>query len=169
MARIISLDPGTLNSAWVLYDSTQGRILDYGTWSMKAKVPVDQRLEEVPEWLRQVLPEGCNVDVVVVEKMFSSGRGSDAPLAVFAWMVRCRAHRLGIPCTEIPRSSVLVNAYGHGRAEKGDLKSLMEFRFNEEFPTEDVADAVALAVASVTYTPKKKKPRTHRAPRKKKA
>jgi Holliday junction resolvasome RuvABC endonuclease subunit len=146
-----------------MYDTQLERVLDYGYMKFEKKGTVDDRLREATHWLGLILPPAVSIDLVAYEKMFTSGNGADAPLAVFAYLIRNRCYATGIPVLEIPHTSAYLHAIGKGNATKEEVKSSLESRFQEEFPNTDISDAVAIALGAITYRPKEKKPKTRKS------
>lgn len=158
--RVLGIDPGTRVSAWAIYDTQLERVLDYEEKVFSKKAGVDDRLREAVEWLGTAIPRDISIDLVAYEKMFTSGNGADAPLAVFAWLIRSRCYATHVPVLEIPHTSVYLEVVGKGNAKKEEVKDSLESRFQEKFPSTDISDAVAIAIAGTTYKAKEKKPRT---------
>lgn len=147
--RILGIDPGTRALGYAIYDSERDDLLDVGLWELKGK-EVDDRLDLVAPAMVDLLPGGCNIDLVAVERMFSTGNSADAALAVVAYLVRRRARCLGIPHVEIPAASVRKIVVGKGNAKKPEVLAYLVQRFGWEFPTTDASDAAAVAVAGAS-------------------
>lgn len=157
--RILGIDPGTREFAWAIYDTELDKVLDYRHHTLSKKDSLDSRLREAETILISLIRQGDSTDLIAYEKMFSMGNGADAPLAVFAWLIRNRAWWAEKLAIEIPHTSVYKEVVGDGKATKEEIKASLETRFEEVYPSADVSDAVAIAIAATTYKPKKKKPR----------
>lgn len=147
MPRILALDPGTTALGWALFDTRRG-LVDSGTRKLKGN-DVDDRCELARQELITLLPAGCDVDVVALEKMFSAGHNSDAPLAVIAYLIRRRAKVLGIAVVEIAISTWKKRVVGAGNASKAESRIAAEERFGRRFASQDEADAACIALAAV--------------------
>lgn len=149
MARVFAVDPGTVALAWALYDTTHG-LLETGLKRLLGD-DVDDRCEQARAALVIFLPDGCNVDVVATERMFSSGRNSDAPLAVVAYLIRRRAKQLGLALVEMSPGTWKKRALGdgNGNAGKAAVKAWATAHFGRKFSSQDEADAACMAVAAV--------------------
>lgn len=167
--RILGIDPGTREFAWAIYDTEFDMVMDYQHVTLdKKEKDVDARLRKAETILQDLIRASDSIDLIAYEMMFSRGNAADAPLAVFAWLIRQRAWWAKKLFIEIPHTSAYKEVVGDGKATKEDVKASLETRFREKFPSTDVTDAIVMALASVTYTPKgkKKKPRKEASRRK---
>jgi crossover junction endodeoxyribonuclease RuvC len=161
--RVLGIDPGTRVAAWAIYDAVADTVMDYREVVFSKKSSADERLKQVPDMLAEIIPDNSSLDLVAYEKMFSMGNNADAPLAVFAWLIRIRCLEVGVPFIEIPHTSVYKEVVGRGSATKEEVQVSLSERFGEPFPSTDVTDAIAIAIAGVTFRQKEKKPRTRKA------
>lgn len=144
----MGIDPSTRSLGWALFDTDSVRFVGHGTKKVIG-ADADERCDALPNLLRELLPFGCNVDAVAIERMFSTGRNADAPLAVVAYLMRRRCRSLGVPYVEIPPATAKKRVVGNGTAAKAQVRAHIEARFGESFDSTDAADAACVALAAV--------------------
>lgn len=150
--RVLGIDPGTRCLGWALYDTARGELLDAGVYDLPDVGDADERVRHVPGVLRELIPHGCNLDLVAVEKQFSRDNCADRPLHVVAWMVKTRAREVGLPPpVEIPAASARKAVVGRGNATKPEVLACLRERLGYDFPSTDASDAACVAVAAVAY------------------
>lgn len=144
--RILGIDPSTTACGWALYDSKTERLLACETM----KVPggdLLQRLVRLEDVIHDIIPQGCDVDLVTIESSFSKGRNSDRPLAYVSVRFELRAYRLGMAYRLMTNQAVRKIVVGRGNATKVDVQIALRQRFGMEFDSLDASDAAAVAVA----------------------
>lgn len=144
--RILAIDPGSSLLGWVLYDTDQDGMLDVQHYKFQGDSLVS-RLRRVRHYVQHLIKPDMDVDVVAVERMFSTQSHSDFVLHVVSYLVQERADELSILCVEVSTSTAKKAATGRGNARKPEVEAAMRKRFNRAF-TPDEADAAAVALAA---------------------
>ena len=146
MPMILAIDPGSRNIAHAIYDSDTRTLMDFGHDTLGGANKI-QRLKAARAYIHALLPEGCNVDVCAVERMFSTLSGADFCLHVVSYFVQARCEDLGVLCQEISAGTAKKAATGHGNARKAEVRVALEAMFGAAL-TEDESDAVSVALAA---------------------
>lgn len=147
---ILAIDPGTATTGYAVlgYERGEFDVVDYGTIETKAGVPAHLRLKEIYGSVRNLI-KLHGPDCLVAEELFFN---SNARTAISVGQARgvclLAAADCGIPVAEYTPLQVKQAVVGYGRAEKGQVQSMIKLLLKlEEVPKpDDAADALALAV-----------------------
>jgi crossover junction endodeoxyribonuclease RuvC len=151
--RILGIDPGSRVLGYAVVTSDGARLprlgyVECGVVSADPGLPIERRLAEIGEGIRDVIHE-LGPDVVAIEDVFF-GAGARSALALGqargAALVMCGM--AGLSVYAYPPAVVKQSVTGHGRATKEQVghmvRSLLGLR---RVPRPDAADALAVAVA----------------------
>ena len=149
--RVLGVDPGLTRCGVGVIDGSLGRpitLVAVDTIKTPASLDLGERLVQIEKgieyWLETVRP-----DVVAVERVFSQhnvrtvmGTAQASGIALLA------ATRRGIPVATHTPSEVKAAVTGSGRADKGQVGSMVArlLRLEEIPKPADAADALALAI-----------------------
>lgn len=140
MSRIIAIDP-SLTSTAVAHGTEKLPLLTM--WRPKAKGA--ERLNEFYDLVDEHMPYDTRDVAVYIEGYSFSSRHSQAhALGELGGVLRLAYHRLSVPVTEVPPSTLKKFATGKGNASKAAMVSAVASRTGLEFDTDDAADALAL-------------------------
>ena len=149
--RICGIDPGLRRTGWgvVEIDGNRLRWVADGAVCPDPAARDSERLHSIHTGLAEVL-DGHRPDQGAVEEVFMSrnaaaalklGMARGAAMLVFAGR--------GLPVAEIAARRVKQNVTGSGRADKGQVTAMVTRLLGIVPETEDSADALAIAIASV--------------------
>jgi hypothetical protein len=117
MTRILAIDPGTLRSGWMLYDTKTERPVEFGRWDNEALI-VDLRSHAKP----------C--DVAVIEKVESFGMAVGKEVfATVWWYGRFTEALHPTPVILISRKRVAGTICGNARANDSNIRTALLDRF----------------------------------------
>ncbi len=146
--RVIGIDPGTRKMGWALVEgSAQPRLLAGGTLRPDGKADLAVRLGLIFLEL-QLIFDTHRADALAIEAAFvhvnphtalALGQARGLPIALAA--------SRGMPVHEYPPALVKRRVVGSGRAEKGQMRAMMQILLKlPVLPAEDEADAMAVAL-----------------------
>jgi hypothetical protein len=162
MSRILAIDPGSTQSAWLLANR-DGTVVDFGL-EANASVLNRLRLRQDPgAWMGQRLAGGlARIDVVVIEKIESYGMAVGAEVFATVWWsgrFAEAAEQSGLAYAEMPRRRVKLELCGSSQAKDANIRQALIDRFGgataigkkaEQGPlygvSKDVWSALAIAV-----------------------
>jgi crossover junction endodeoxyribonuclease RuvC len=150
--RIMGIDPGLATAGYgvIDWDSARRRAkrVDHGAFISKPDKPLPERLADLAAWLRVALDEH-SPDSVAVEEVFH-GRNSKTAVAMAHGRGVCLlvAAERGIDVQEYSALLVKKSVAGYGRADKGQLQSMvMKLLGLEQLPEpHHASDALAMAL-----------------------
>ena len=148
--RIIGIDPGTGILGFGVIDSKNGQttLVDAGVIRTKVHQPLDERLEEIFNSLKEIIA-GCSPTVMVVEKLFFAQNVTTAMSVSHARGVVMLAGKLaGLEIVEYTPLQIKQALTGYGRAEKKQMQEMVRVMLGlTEVPKpDDCADALAAAI-----------------------
>lgn len=148
--RIIGIDPGTGILGFGVIDSDGGKttLVDAGVIRTKVHQPLDERLMEIFNSLREIIKESKPA-VMVVEKLFFAQNVTTAMSVSHARGVVMLAGKLaGLEIVEYTPLQIKQALTGYGRAEKKQMQEMVRVMLGlKEVPKpDDCADALAAAI-----------------------
>jgi crossover junction endodeoxyribonuclease RuvC len=154
--RVLGIDCGTERTGWgvITSDGRSHRVIAHGVIRTSSRDPLENRLREIAGSLRKILAEH-QPDAAAVEEVFYSQNVRTA--------LRL-AHVRGVALLAIAEAQVALGEYsplevkssvvGYGRAEKQQVGRMVRMLtgLEQEMETEDVSDAIAVAICHATST-----------------
>jgi crossover junction endodeoxyribonuclease RuvC len=152
--RVLGIDCGTERTGWGVIESNGRvhRIVGHGLIRTQARDPLSVRLEQIAAGLRAVLVEHSPEAAAVEEVFYSQNVKTALKLA----------HVRGVALLAIAEARVVLGEYsplevkssvvGYGRAEKQQVERMVRVLtgHQEPFASEDVSDALAVAICHAT-------------------
>jgi crossover junction endodeoxyribonuclease RuvC len=148
--RVLGIDPGTAITGWGLIEG-EGQSLQlvgYGAITTAAKTPLPTRLQQIYRGLMNLMAE-YRPEAVAVEELFFGHNVRTALVVGQARGVTLLAIAdAGLPMYEYKPLEVKQAVAGYGRADKGQVQSMVRLLLNlAEVPRpDDAADALAVAI-----------------------
>lgn len=155
--RILGIDPGTGILGFGVVDCQIGkplRMVTGGVISTPAHTPVEVRLEEIYDGLKEIIRE-TNPDEVSIEKLFFSKNVTTAITVAQARGVAILvAHQHKIPISEYTPNQIKQTMTGYGGADKKQMQEMVKNTLGlSEIPKpDDAADALAAAITHFYMT-----------------
>jgi crossover junction endodeoxyribonuclease RuvC len=148
--RIVGIDPGCDSTGYGIIDSNglEHRAILYGAIQTSPRKPFHERLLKIHQDLDAILrrePAG----VMAIEQVFASANVDSAlKLAHARGVILLVAAQHGLPVWEYSALEIKKGVVGYGRAEKGQVQSMVSFLLQlPSIPTpSDAADALAVAI-----------------------
>lgn len=148
--RIIGIDPGTGILGFGVIDSEGGKttMVDAGVIRTKVHQPLDERLEEIFNCIKEII-EVCKPSVMVIEKLFFAQNVTTAMSVSHARGVVMLAGKLAsLEIVEYTPLQIKQALTGYGRADKKQMQEMVKIMLGlKEVPKpDDCADALAAAL-----------------------
>ncbi len=147
--RILGLDPGLRRTGWGVIDVSGSRLtyVGCGTILPPEDAPMGVRLATLHRALAAVLEEFRPDEAAVEETFVNMNPASTLKLGQARGVVLLAPAAAGLPVAEYAATLVKKSVVGAGRAEKGQIRMMIQVLLPRAAPaTEDAADALAVAV-----------------------
>lgn len=148
--RIIGIDPGTgiLGFGVIEEKAGQLKLVDAGVIKTPAHTPLDERLEEIYDGLKEIIKE-TKPDVMSIEKLFFARNVTTAIGVSHARGVAMLAGRkASLKIAEYTPLQIKQTMTGYGRADKKQMQEMVRIQLGlKSVPKpDDAADALAAAI-----------------------
>lgn len=155
--RILGIDPGTGILGFGVVDCEIGRplrMITGGVISTPAHTPLETRLMEIYDGLKEIIEE-TNPDEISIEKLFFSKNVTTAiSVAEARGVVILAAAQAGLPIFEYTPNQIKQTLTGYGGADKKQMQEMVKKQLNlATVPKpDDAADALAAAITHFYMT-----------------
>jgi crossover junction endodeoxyribonuclease RuvC len=152
--RVLGIDCGTERTGWgvIVSDGRTHRVIGHGVIRTSPREPLEARLRTIADALRKVLGEH-RPDAAAVEEVFYSQNVNTAlKLAHVRGVALLAIAEAQIRLGEYSPLEVKTSVVGYGRAEKHQVSRMVRMLtgLTEELASEDVSDALAVAICHAT-------------------
>lgn len=148
--RILGIDPGIAIVGWGIVDYVNGRFrpVAYGAIRTEANTPTEDRLVSVYSELCAII-EKYKPDTFAIEELFwNTNQKTGIIVAEARGVIVLCARRHGLDINEYTPLQIKQSVVGYGRAEKGQVISMVTMMLGLQKPPspDDTADALAVAI-----------------------
>jgi crossover junction endodeoxyribonuclease RuvC len=148
--RVFGIDPGSARTGYgcVQSDGTRHRLIVCGAISSPVSRSFPEKLQIIHAGLAALLAEH-RPDCVAIENLFHAVNARSAlKLGHARGVAMLAAVEAGLPITEYTPAEVKQAVVGYGRAEKGQVQSMIQLLLGLSVPPtpHDASDALAIAV-----------------------
>jgi crossover junction endodeoxyribonuclease RuvC len=152
--RVLGIDCGTERTGWGVIES-DGRkhsVLAHGVIRTSARDPLETRLREIASALRDIMSAHSPQVAAVEEVFYSQNVKTLLKLAHVRGVVLLAIAEARIDLGEYSPLEVKASVVGYGRAEKHQVERMVRVLtgLEEKLATEDVSDALAVAICHAT-------------------
>ncbi len=148
--RILGIDPGIAIVGWGVIDSKLGRLtpVAYGAIRTPANTPVEDRLAEIFSSLEAIIEKYHPEQLAIEELFWNTNQKTGIVVAEARGVILLAAKRHSLPIGEYTPLQVKQAVVGYGRAEKGQVITMVTMLLGLPKPPspDDTADALAIAV-----------------------
>ena len=152
--RVLGIDCGTERTGWgvISSDGRKHRVLAHGVIRTSAKDPLENRLREIAGALRLILAEHQPEAAAVEEVFYSQNVRTALKLAHVRGVALLAIAEARVALGEYSPLEVKNSVVGYGRAEKHQVGRMVRVLtgLEQEMETEDVSDAIAVAICHAT-------------------
>lgn len=147
--RVFGIDPGSARTGYgcVETDGSRHQLIVCGAITSPARAALPQRLQRIHDGLGRLLAQH-RPDCVAIENLFHAKNVKSALVLGHARGVAVLAAvEAGVTVVEYTPAEVKLAVTGYGRAEKVQLQRMVMLLLGlERTPSQDAADAIALAI-----------------------
>lgn len=148
--RVFGIDPGSTRTGYgcVQSDGTRHRLIACGAIAIPASHPFPQKLQIIHTELAGLIAQH-QPDCVAIENLFHAANARSAlKLGHARGVAMLAAVEAGIPIVEYTPAEVKQSVVGYGRAEKGQVQSMIQLLLGLAAPPapHDASDALAIAI-----------------------
>jgi crossover junction endodeoxyribonuclease RuvC len=147
--RIIGIDPGLRRTGWGIV-TIEGSRLSYiacGAVEPSPKADLADRLAAIHEGLRQVIHDHAPDEAAVEETFLNKDPRSTLKLGAARGVAMLVPAQAGLKVAEYAPNQVKKSVVGAGHAEKEQIRMMVKVLLPKaEFRTDDMADALAIAI-----------------------
>ena len=152
--RVLGIDCGTERTGWGVIESDGRRhvVVSHGVIRASAAKPLSYRLSSIGREVRELLSAHL-LDAAAVEDIFFSRNVKTAlKLAHVRGVVLAAIADAGVVLGEYSPLEVKSSVVGYGRAEKSQVQLMVRTLtgLRDVLETEDVSDAIAVAICHAT-------------------
>ncbi|HEX3391356.1 MAG TPA: crossover junction endodeoxyribonuclease RuvC [Solirubrobacteraceae bacterium] len=154
---VLGIDPGLANTGYgvVARDGARLLALDGGVVATPAGLPLERRLAQIAQRIRELLGEH-DCDAMALEQLYFGANAQSAFAVGHArGVAMLAAGEHGVPCASYTPQRVKAAVCGSGRAAKDQVARMVQTLLAlPSPPTPDhVSDALAVAVCHLNGTP----------------
>ncbi len=155
MQRIIGIDPGSRITGYGIVEAGHGKVtfVSCGVIKTTTRFPLANRLNEIFEGINEVI-QLHDPEVAAVEEIFMSTNANSAlKLGQARGAAVVAAMQNGLGVYDYSAKKVKRAVVGYGQAEKGQVQHMIRILLGlSASPSEDAADALAVAICHANYT-----------------
>lgn len=153
--RVLGIDCGTERTGYGVID-TDGRahcMVTAGCICSSPRDPLERRLLNIASGLRNVIVEHRPDCAAVEEVFFSVNAKSALKLSHVRGVALLLVAESAIELSEYSPLEVKMSVVGYGRADKGQVQSMVAslLRLSAPLASEDASDALAIAICHATH------------------
>lgn len=154
--RVLGIDCGTERTGWgvIVSDGRKHSVLAHGVIRTSSRAPLENRLREIAAGLRAILSEHQPEAAAVEEVFYSQNVRTALRLAHVRGVALLAIAEARVTLGEYSPLEVKSSVVGYGRAEKQQVSRMVRMLtgLDQEMETEDVSDAIAVAICHATTT-----------------
>lgn len=147
---ILGVDPGyAIVGIGVLeYSGNRFRVLHYGAITTPAGMPAAERLKKIYDELTLLIDKYRPGAAAIEELFFNSNQKTAINVAQARGVILVAVRNRDVPLYEYTPLQVKQSVTGYGRADKGQIQSMVKMILNLNVipKPDDAADALALAI-----------------------
>lgn len=150
--RIIGIDPGIERTGFAVLEMRSGKfsLLDCGRIFTEKRHPFSHRLNLLANDFKQILRQ-WKPDAAALEQVFFSKNVKSAIKVSHArGVVLEMLEEHGIPVREFNPSHIKIAVCGDARADKLQIKKMLQYLLAIDVKSDDAADAIACGICFLT-------------------
>ncbi|MEK7524013.1 MAG: crossover junction endodeoxyribonuclease RuvC [Patescibacteria group bacterium] len=151
--RVIGIDPGIERTGFAILEmQPQGKfkLLDFGRIFTDKKNPFPHRLRSIADDLKVILKQ-WKPDAAAIEEVFFSKNVRTAIKVSHARGVILEVlEECGVPTRELNPSHIKLSVAGDGRADKLQIRKMLQYLLAVDVKSDDTADAIACGICFLT-------------------
>lgn len=153
MQRVLGIDPGIASTGWGIVDAEGGRLRAYcfGTISTNVDAPMDQRILDITDSVKQVIEEYSPSCLSIEDIFFLRNVSSAIPIAKVIGSLQYLASLQQISYACYTPLQIKLAVTGMGKATKKQVEHMISFMLGlqEGRAMNHASDALAAAVCHI--------------------
>jgi len=152
--RILGLDPSLSSTGWGVIETENNRVryVADGFIPTDNKLPIEQRLKEINDVLREVIEKYHPEEAAIEQVFLNANPNSTMKLSMARGVVIMTPAQFGISVTEYEPNKVKKAVVGVGKAEKTQVEAMVKILLPGCKPkNNDASDALAIALCHFQY------------------
>lgn len=150
--RIIGIDPGFEKTGFAVMETENRKIklLDFGMIFTSKECPFPQRLHQIATDLKKILKQWKPQAAAIEHVFFSKNVKTAIKVANSRGVVLEILEEHGIPIHEFTPSQIKSTVTGDGKADKLQIKKMLQYLLSIDLKNDDTADAIAAGLCLLT-------------------
>lgn len=153
--KFLGIDPGFGRLGWGVIEAEGSRLtmLDYGCLETAKEMEFPKRLHYLATQLRLIIKKFKPDSLIVEELFFFKNLKTAINVAQARGAILLVGEEQGLPMLELTPLQVKQSISGYGRADKGQMQTMVKMILKlDKIPKpDDAADALAMAIAGSSY------------------
>jgi crossover junction endodeoxyribonuclease RuvC len=153
--RVLGIDCGSERTGYgvIESDGTAHRMVAAGVIRTSPQWPFEKRLLVIANGLRNLIQEQRPESAAVEEVFYSANVKTALKLAHVRGVALLAVAEAGVELAEYSPLEIKTSVVGYGRAEKSQVKTMVQslLRLTEAVDSEDACDALAVAICHATH------------------
>ena len=150
---VLGIDPGlrVMGYGVILQSNADLRVLDYGAFTVDARLPLPERFRRLFDCLRDIIARYEPAEVAVEEPFLAANVRSAMAVGEARALAVLAAGLAGLPVYQYSPAAVKQSVSGYGRGSKEQIQEMVRLQLGlAEAPTPlDAADALAIALCHI--------------------
>lgn len=150
--RILGIDPGIEKTGFAVLEMEAERpvLLDYGCIRTDKKNPFAHRLATLAGDLKQILRQWKPSAASLEQVFFSKNVKTALQVSHARGVILEVLEEHGLPVFELNPSHIKITMTGNGRADKFQMRKMLEYTLGIRIKNDDTADAIACGICFLT-------------------
>lgn len=150
--RILGIDPGLEKTGFAVLEmeAAKPKLLDYGCIRTDKKNPFSHRLATLAQDLKQILrqwkPSAASLEQIFFSKNVKTALRVSHARGVILEILE----EQGVAVFELNPSHIKISMTGDGRADKLQMRKMLEYTLGIHVKNDDTADAIACGICFLT-------------------
>lgn len=150
--RVLGIDPGIEKTGFAILEMEADRpkILDCGCITTDKKNPFAHRLATIASDLKKILRQWKPTAASLEQVFFSKNVKTALKVSHARGVILETLEEHGLPVFELNPSHIKIAMTGHGRADKFQMRKMLEYTLGVGIKNDDTADAIACGICFLT-------------------
>ena len=152
---VLGVDCGTQRTGYgvIESDGSGHRLVAAGVISTQVRDPLERRLWEIANGLREVIRQHAPQAAAVEQVFYAANVRTALKLAHVRGVALLAIAEAGLPCGEYSPLEIKTSVVGYGQAAKRQVQVMVRslLRLDAAIESEDACDALAVAICHATH------------------
>lgn len=150
--RVLGIDPGIERTGFAVMEMEKNSLslLDCGLIFTSKSDPFSKRLADIAHDLKTILRKWKPAAAGLEELFFSKNIKTAMKVSHGRGVILETLEEYGVPVREFNPAHIKIAVTGDGRANKLQIKKMLQYLMGKDLKSDDAADAVACAICLLT-------------------